>query len=224
MKKNITLVSDGAFMNYVVYTPENMKKGLPLLVYLHGAGERGDKVDHLNRRAIPAMLEEGLSLDAVVLCPQCPAYCVWDNIPFEVKKIIDKIAAECEVDRTRVGLTGSSMGGFGTWTMGMNFPNFFSCIAPVAGGGLAWRAANLVSTPVNAFHGEEDEAVPVICSQMMVDAVNKTGGKATLTILEGYRHNEGIDAAYRTTDVIDWVLSQQRTDFTPVPETLSKYF
>ena len=67
MKKYTTLVSDGAFMNYVVYTPEEMKKGLPMIVYLHGAGERGTAVDHLNRRAVPMLIENGLSLDAVVL-------------------------------------------------------------------------------------------------------------------------------------------------------------
>ncbi len=150
MKKHTTLVSDGAFMNYVVYTPETVTIGMKMLVYLHGAGERGLQIDHLNRRAVPAMLEGGLSLDAIVLCPQCPGYCVWDNIPFEIKKLIDKIAAEYEVDMSRISITGSSMGGFGTWTMGLNFPNFFSCMAPVAGGGMAWRAANLVKTPIRA--------------------------------------------------------------------------
>ncbi len=224
MNKKITLVSDGAFMNYVVYTPETMKENLPLLVYLHGAGERGTAVDHLSRRAVPYMLDAGLSLDAVILCPQCPAYCVWDNIPFEIKNIIDQVAAEYKVDPTRIAITGSSMGGFGTWTMGLNFPNFFSCMAPVAGGGMAWRTSNLVKTPVRAYHGAEDEAVPVICSEMMVDAVNKNGGSATLTVLPGYRHNEGIDAAYQTTDVLEWLLSQQRTDFTPIPEALSRHF
>ncbi len=224
MKKYITLVGDGAFMNYAIYTPEEVRKGMNMLVYLHGAGERGDKVDHLGRRAIPAMLDNGLELDAIVLCPQCPGYCVWDNIPFEIKKLIDQVAAEYEVDMTRISITGSSMGGFGTWTMGLNFPNFFSCMAPVAGGGMAWRAANLKTTPIRAYHGVEDEAVPVVLSQMMVDAVNRNGGNATFTPLAGYRHNEGIDAAYQTTDVIEWLLSQQRTDFTPVPETLSKYF
>ncbi len=58
----------------------------------------------------------------------------------------------------------------------------------------------------------------------MVEAVNKNGGSATLTVLDGYRHNEGIDAAYQTTDVLEWLLAQQRTDFAPIPETLSKYF
>ena len=224
MKKYTTLVSDGAFMNYVVYTPDEMKKGLPMIVYLHGAGERGDAVDHLSRRAVPYMLDNGLSLEAVVLCPQCPGHCVWDNIPFEVKKLIDETAAKYEVDMTRLSITGSSMGGFGTWTMGLNFPNFFSAMAPVAGGGMAWRAPNLITTPIRAYHGEKDEAVPVICSEMMVNAVNRAKGSATLTVLPNWDHNGGIDAAYRDTDVLAWLLAQKRTDFTPVPEMFSKYF
>lgn len=224
MKKYITLVSDGAFMNYIVYTPEKMKKNLPMIVYLHGAGERGTAVDHLYRRAVPMLLENGLSLEAVVLCPQCPGYCVWDNIPFEIKKIIDEIAAKYEVDMTRLSITGSSMGGFGAWTMGLDFPNFFSAVAPVAGGGMAWRTPNLISTPIRAYHGEKDEAVPVVCSEMMVNGVNKAKGSATLTILPNYDHNGGIDAAYRDTDVLEWLLSQKRTDFAPIPEMYSKYF
>lgn len=224
MKKRITYIADGSFMNYVVYTPEKMTKGLPMIVYLHGAGERGTAVDHLSRRAVPYMIENGYTIDAVVLCPQCPGHCVWDNIPFEVKKIIDETAKVYDVDMTRLSITGSSMGGFGTWTMGLNFPNFFSAMAPVAGGGMAWRTPNLITTPIRAYHGEKDEAVPVVCSEMMVNGVQKAKGDATLTILPGWDHNGGIDAAYRDTDVLAWLLSQKRTDFTPIPEMYSKYF
>ncbi len=225
MKKYITQIEDGAFMNYTVYTPETMRDGLPMILYLHGAGERGTAVDHLTRYAIPMLIEEmGREYEAVILCPQCPGNCVWDNIPFEVKAIVDRVAAEYKVDPTRISATGSSMGGFGTWTMGLTFTGFFSAIAPVAGGGMSWRCANLRTTPVRAYHGGKDGTVPVIYSEMMVNAVNKLGGSATLTILDGYGHNDGIDAVYRDTDVIDWLITMTRTDFTPVPETLSNKF
>lgn len=210
-------------MNYKVFLPKTYKDA-PLLVYLHGAGERGTKIDHLDRHAIPKLIKEGEDFPAVVLCPQCPAWCVWDNIVDKVKEIIDSVAAEYSVDKSRIYITGSSMGGFGTWSMGLTYSNFFAAIAPVAGGGMAWRAGKLVATPVYAIHGAEDTAVVPAYSKMMVEKVNAEGGNAKLLLLEGKEHNDGIDYAYRNTDVIEWLLAQKRTDFTPVTEICADLF
>ncbi|HNX13978.1 MAG TPA: hypothetical protein PK854_06055 [Oscillospiraceae bacterium] len=224
MNKKNYLADDKYRMNYEVFTPETFKKNLPLIIFLHGAGERGTVVEHLGRHGIPLMLEKGFETEAVILCPQCPGDCVWDNIPWEVKALIDRVIDEYDVDRTRVSLTGGSMGGFGTWMIGLTFPNFFSAIAPVAGGGMSWRCSNLSTTPVHAYHGSADTAVPLVYSQLMVDSVIKNGGKATLTVLDGYDHCGGINTAYQQYGVVDWLLSQQRTDFTPIPEALSFYY
>jgi predicted peptidase len=116
------------------------------------------------------------------------------------------------------------MGGFGTFEMGLTYRNFFSAIAPVAGGGLSWRASNLKNTPVRAYHGDADSTVPVVYSELMVNAVNQTGGFAELVTLKGLGHNDSIEHAYENTDLIEWLLSARRTDFTYVPETLEKWF
>ena len=116
------------------------------------------------------------------------------------------------------------MGGFGTWMMGLTYKNFFSGIAPIAGGGMAWRTANLKNTPVYAVHGSEDEPVNCVYSKMMCQWVNNFGGNAKLTILDGFGHNDGIYHAYYNTDVIDWLLSCRRTDFNELPEAYSENF
>ncbi len=224
MKRIVHMKTESELMNYEVYTPDTQEKNLPMIVFLHGAGERGWNIDHLAKHGIPMMIKNGAEIPAVVLCPQCPANCVWDNIPFDVMKLIEKIAAEYEVDPDRISITGGSMGGFGTWTMGLTFPTFFSAMAPMAGGGMSWRCENLRTTPIRAFHGEMDGTVPLIYSELMVNAVNKTGGNAKLTVQKGYGHNDGINAAYTDTDIIPWLLSMKRTDRTPVAEALSKYF
>lgn len=210
-------------MNYRVFYPDNYED-LPLLVYLHGAGERGENFSHLYRHGIPKLINEGKEIPAVVLAPQCPAWCVWDNIPDRLKGIIDRVAAEFNIKKDRVCITGSSMGGFGTWMMGKTYPNFFAAIAPVAGGGMSWRCAKLCTTPVIAMHGSEDTTVQPVYSQLMVDGVNRDGGSAELTLLEGYGHNDGIDYAYRNTDLIDKLLGFRRTDFTRIPEVLEGMF
>ena len=210
-------------MNYKIFYPDEYAE-LPLIVYLHGAGERGKEISHLYRHGLAKLLHEGKEIPAVVLCPQCPAWCVWDNVVDRVKSIIDRTAAEFGIQKDRICITGSSMGGFGTWMMGATYPSFFAAIAPVAGGGMSWRAPNLRTTPVFAAHGMADSLVPPIYSELMVNAVKASGGKAELTLMDGKGHNDGIDHAYRSTDLIEWLLVQRRTDFDRVPEFCSEYF
>ena len=223
MHMKFVSAADSGSMNYAVYYPDNYAD-LPLLVYLHGAGERGTQFDHLYRHAIPRLLQQGRTFPAVILVPQCPAEVVWCNIVHRVKALIDTVAAEFAIRPDRICLTGSSMGGFGTWSMALTYPNFFSAIAPIAGGGMAWRAKRLTTTPVYAFHGTEDLTVVPAYSQMMCQAVTAAGGQARLVLLEGLGHTDGINYAYARTDVVDWLLQQRRTDFSFVPDACSQYY
>lgn len=225
MKMNIKFVSaeqDGK-MNYAVFYPDNYEN-LPLITYLHGAGERGLKYDHVYRHAIPQMIFEGKEYPAVFLIPQCPGEYVWDNVVVDLKRIIDTVARDFSILPDRIALTGSSMGGYGTWMMGMTYGNFFSGIAPVAGGAMQWRAVNLISTPVYAIHGSDDVVVLPIHSELTCKALNSVGGNAKLKILSGFSHNDGINYAYSDTDVIDWLIAQRRTDFSAVKEAISDMF
>ena len=222
MKKEILKFNN---INYVIYTPENTELScLPLLIYLHGAGERGTVVEHLDRHAIPKLISQGREYNAIILCPQCPAQFVWDNIVADVKEIIDDTVKKYNVKPDRISITGSSMGGFGTWSMGLTYRNFFSAIGPIAGGGMSWRCANLIKTPIWAFHGKLDTAVPLEYSQRMVDSVLSHGGEAKLTVLEDMGHNDAINHVYEEGSIVDWLLSMRRTDFSYVPESLEDMF
>ncbi|MBE6739749.1 MAG: hypothetical protein E7565_05470 [Ruminococcaceae bacterium] len=224
MKKELFNYDNGKTkMNYAVYTPENYKD-LPLVIYLHGAGERGTDITHLDRHGVSKLLSDGKEYPAVILTPQCPADRVWDNVVSELKEIIDKVALQYEIKADRIALTGSSMGGFGTWMMGMTYPNFFSVIVPVAGGGMSWRTTNLKTTPVIAYHGGSDSVVPPVYSQLCVDGVNRNGGTAELIILDGMEHNDGINYAYRETNLMERIVKYRRTDFDAVPEFCSQLF
>ena len=89
---------------------------------------------------------------------------------------------------------------------------------------MSWRACNLVNTPLWAIHSALDTLVPPILSELMVNATVAAGGSARLTLLENKGHNDGIDEAYRNTEVLPWLLAQRRTDFTPPPEFCSELF
>ena len=211
-------------LGYILYTPEKVEKNMPLIIFLHGAGERGKNLNHLERWNIPKMIKEGYELDAVVLCPQCPGEFVWNNLVREVKALIDEIAVEYQSDLSRISITGSSMGGYGTWEMGLTYPNFFSAMAPICGGSMPWRAKNLINTPARTWHGEKDIVVHLVNSQLMVDKINECGGNAQLHVLSGFAHNDGAEEAYNNADLIPWLLSQRRSNFDPIPEVLSELF
>ena len=101
------------------------------------------------------------------------------------------------------------MGGYGTWEMGITYPNFFSCMAPVCGGGFSWRTGKLKNETIWAFHGDAASVVPPNNSYEMVDSVNKNGGNAKFTVFHGVNHNSW-DPAYIETKVIDWLLKNTK--------------
>lgn len=223
MKIKTYISNDSCQMNYGVavgvdYTDQ------PLLIYLHGAGERGRNFDHIYRHGIPKLIKEGQDIKAVVLFPQCPGEYIWNNMVKELKLIIDSVIEEYGISKDRILLTGSSMGGYGTWEMAMCYPEMFAAIAPVAGGGVVWRASKLIKTPVLAYHGENDTVVPLSQSEIMVNSTDCHGGVAQLEILKEKGHNDGIDYAYRETDLIQRLLSYRKIDFAHIPEPCEELF
>lgn len=224
MIREVKLADKECRMNRLIYHPERTDN-LPLIVFLHGAGERGTDWTHLFRHAIPKLLDEGLEIPAVILCPQCPGHLVWDNVVEECKAEIDRVARQYSVDTDRITITGASMGGIGTWIMGLTYPNDFAAIAPVAGNcSMTWRSSNLLSTPVLAHHGDKDEDVLLSGEQEMVKAVREAGGQASMVVLEGFGHNDGIEYAYERCDVIEWLLDQKKDRSLQIKERLSELF
>jgi len=206
MKKIAVEKQNKDSLGYILYAPEKVTEDTPLIVFLHGAGERGngkDELELVNKNALPKYISEGAEYPAFVLCPQCPAGFVWNNNVFRLKDLIDSVMTEYSVKK--VAITGISMGGYGTWEMGMCYPRFFRCMAPVCGGGLSWRTYELVNEKIWAFHGNADSVVPYNNSVEMVDCTNKNGGNAKLTIFPGVDHNSW-DPAYLETELVDWIL------------------
>lgn len=210
MKKITVQKTDEYSLGYILYTPETITENTPLIVFLHGAGERGngkDELDLVNVHALPQLINEGCDYPAFVLCPQCPKDFVWNNQVYFLKKLIDEIKETYPIGK--IAITGISMGGYGTWEMGMCYPDFFSCIAPVCGGGLSWRTETLKDMKIWAFHGDADSVVPCNNSYEMVDKVNQFGGNAKLTIFHNVDHDSW-NPAYRETKLIDWLLENTK--------------
>ncbi len=195
--------------NYLVALPENFSKEskLPMIVFLHGSGERGNNVELIKKHGLAKTYEKHTPRGFIVLSPQCPADRVWNNYIEELMELIEFAASEYNADKSRISITGLSMGGFGTWEMGITYPDYFSAMAPICGGGMEWRAPLLKDIPIKAFHGVLDEVVPVKRSIEMVKAVNRAGGKATITLYGKLEHNSW-DMAYTGSELVDWLISQ----------------
>ncbi len=224
VEKEIYLRKAGEKLNYIVYIPNQFQKFLPMIVFLHGAGERGKKIENLKRHGIPKLITEGYEYNAVILVPQCHESRVWNNLVDDLIGVINDVANKYDVDKNKISITGGSMGGFGTWEMGLTFPNIFSAIAPICGGGLSWRASNLINVPVYAYHGKKDKIVPLVYSQLMVDAVVDSHGMAELIVFKDLEHNDTIDKAYRDTDLIERLITATKCKNETVKEAFSEHF
>lgn len=199
-------------MNYLLAVPSDMEEGekLPMLIFLHGAGERGMDTDLISFNGVPKYLNAGLPVRALVLCPQVPnEKLVWNNIAEETFELIQEIAAEYQVDHKKISLTGISMGGYGTWELGMMHPEFFSALGPICGGGMSWKSGGLINMPIRTCHGDADPVVPISASYEMVNTINANGGNVQMTILHGVQHDSWT-FAYENTDLMEWLVAQSK--------------
>ncbi len=181
----------------------------PLLVHLHGAGERGNDLAVVRRESLPRRIDEGFHLPAVVASPQCPPGHSWDSQ--QVMAVIDHLQREFNIDSRRIYLTGYSMGGYGTWKTAALNPERFAAIVPICGGGETDWATQLSGMPVWAFHGQRDESVPVTETTKMIDAIELAGGTPQLTVYPEGRHNVW-DDVYQNNTLFTWLLSHQLPD------------
>ena len=208
--ENTTIVIEQAF-HYLRYLPpgyeDDVGKRWPLLLFLHGAGERGDDLELVKRHGPPKLIEQGKDFPLVVVSPQCPAGERW-NV-FALEALLDQVMRDHRIDPDRVYLTGLSMGGFGVWGLALRNPDRYAAIIPICGGGEARYAAALRDLPVWAFHGDRDEIVALQRSQEMVDAIRAAGGSPRFTVYPGVAHDSWT-ATYENPDVFTWLLEQRR--------------
>lgn len=210
LTKNIVSQTD---MKYLLYLPQNYNKNgqaWPLVIYLHGAGERGDNLEKVKGNGWPLLVEQSRKFGFIIAAPQCPLNEWWTLYTKELKTLLDYIKAEYNVDSSRVYLTGLSMGGFGTWLLAARYPDDFAAIVPICGGGDSqWMGKDLKTVPIWAFHGAKDDVVPLKRSQEMVDAVNAAGGNAKLTIYPEAKHDSWTET-YKNEELYKWLLSHKR--------------
>lgn len=199
-------------LNYLLYVParyeQDPKESWPLVVFLHGYGERGPGLDKVKVHGPPKLAAAGKSFPFILAAPQCDG-AWWEPEP--VKILIEDLQKKLRVDPARIYLTGISMGGYGTWDTACRYPNLFAAIAPICGGGIPFLAGqNLAKMPIWCFHGAKDLTVPLSESKTMVDAVRAKGSqKVQFTVYPEASHDSWTQT-YANDAFYEWLLGQRK--------------
>jgi predicted peptidase len=207
-------------VNYLLFLPQGYdakaEKRWPLILFLHGAGERGTNIWKVATHGPPKNVTGHPDFPFIIVSPQCPEHQIWSKDV--LLALLDDITAKYAVDTKRVYLTGLSMGGYGTWDLGLAYPERFAAVVPICGGGqvitvlLASGAKGqaLKTLGVWAFHGGKDPVVPLEESQRMVDALKKAGvPDVKLTVYPEAQHDSWTET-YKNPALYEWLLKHER--------------
>lgn len=199
--------------DYLITFPEgyDAKGGepVPLVLFLHGSGERGRDVQRVKAWGPPRMIEaQERAFPAIVVSPQCPPFERWNAKALSA--LIDDLVAKHAIDTKRIYVTGLSMGGFGTWGVAAEAPEKIAAIVPICGGGHRDQMVRLKDMPTWVFHGAKDGAVPLSHSTTLVNELNKLGAPVLFTVYPEAGHAEAWQQAYAEDALWDWLFKQSK--------------
>ncbi len=200
---------------YLLYLPKdyfNQKKEFPLILFLHGSGERGDDLEAVKRNGPPKIVDSKDDFPFILVSPQCPQNENWSEgwAVTSLNALLDEVIADYNVDTSRIYLTGLSMGGFGTWTLAEEYPNRFAAIAPVCGGGDPDKACNIRRIPTWVFHGAKDNVAPISNAEEMVNVLKECGSDVQFTVYPEGGHDIWTET-YNNPQLYEWFLSHSRS-------------
>ena len=186
----------------------------PLILFLHGMGERGDDLEKVKVHGPPKILEAGGEFEFIVVSPQCPDDSFGPAEIGALNALLDEVVETYAVDTDRLYLTGLSMGGYGTWHMAIAYPDRFAAIVPVCGGGMFYarlpdKMASIANLPVWVFHGAQDRTVSVAESADLVSALQACGGNVRFTIYPDAAHDSWTET-YENPELYEWLLTHRK--------------
>lgn len=209
-----TTLTEEITLNYLLELPEGYddenSEGFPLLLFLHGMGERGDNLEMLYVNGVPKLLREGARLPFITLMPQCPETSFWPDEYRSLKLLLDHIIKTYNVDPRRIYITGLSMGGYGTYEMLTRYPDLFAAAIPICGGiGSMTARMNLPvlkDIPLWIFHGEKDDVVTVEESRQIYTYLQSIGHENLKMTLYPDLNHDSWTRTYDNSEVYDFLL------------------
>ena len=197
---------------YLLYLPKDYdddNRQWPLLVFLHGRGERGSDINLVKTHGPPKLIEQGISFPFLVISPQCPLiFPEWDWQLLD--NLLTEVLKTYRIDCNRIYLTGLSMGGFGSWTWAMNRPERFAALVPICGWGDTSKVCSLKNIPIWTFHGAQDPVIPIQKTEDLVRALKECGGNVNFTIYPEAKHDAWTET-YDNQELYRWILMQKNS-------------
>ena len=209
-------IYDPSTLNYLLFMPrdssavENGK--FPLIISLHGIGERGEDLWRVKGDGLPKILDGKDTFPFIVVSPQCPSTTEWyyDRTDIKLNKLLDSVIARYSIDTTRIYLTGFSMGAIGTLDFSIRYPNRFTALIPIAfrieDG---WDLCAIKDIPLWGFHGQNDPIIPLYKAQSVITTLINCGGSPIFTIYPDLFH-DAWTRTYNNPDIYDWLLTKQK--------------
>ena len=210
-------IYDPSTLNYLLFLPRDTSATIngkyPLIISLHGIGERGSDLWRVKGEGLPKILDGKDTFPFIVVSPQCPSSTEWyfnDGVQLQIDKLIDSVIARYPVDTSRIYLTGFSMGGIGTLDLAIRYPHRFAALIPIAfrieDG---WNVCTIKDIPMWAFHGQLDPIIPLFKAQSVIDTLSSCGGNPTFTIYSDLFH-DAWTRTYNNSEIYDWLLTKQK--------------
>lgn len=201
--------------DYLLYLPKDYSehtKSYPLVIYLHGGSHKGNDLNKLKEYGLPYLVNKGHDFDFIIISPQCPENKYWSSENW-FEPLFEDIQTKYRIDIDKVYLTGISMGGYGTFITAMDYPDKFAAIVPLCGGcndSDTIRICSLKDIPIWAFHGTDDDLIPISETERIVRVLEECKGDIIFSKLEGEGH--GIQYVYeKYPQIYEWMLKQSRS-------------
>lgn len=192
---------------YRLYMPTPAPIPAPLILFLHGSGERGDDLAAVAREGLPELLEHAAK-QAFILAPQCPADKRWTDYLDPLLELLDEVQAGYPTTPQKLYLTGLSLGGEGVWRLAALAPQRFAALVPVCGRSNPADAERIAHIPTWIFHGSLDAQVPVTESTRMITALEAAGGAPKATLYDDLGHHSW-QRAYGSAALYPWLFGQE---------------
>lgn len=198
-------------MKYLLSFPKdfNENEKYPLLLYLHGAGERGENVKKIKEHGYFKETKD-FGLPFVVIAPLCENGKTWYDYGESLDGLLNKYIAQEFIDPCRIYGSGMSMGAFGIWAFAMSHADKFAAIIPVSGGGMCWNACMLKDVSIWAFHCRGDDVVSVKESENMINAVKRISNQEVKLTIYPFDYHDAWTATYSNRKIYEWLLSKKR--------------
>ena len=201
-------------ISFRTYLPEGYKLGnanFPIVFFLHGVGERGNNLDLVETHGIPKLIKNNKRFPFITVAPQCPLFEWWSRpeMTNSLINLVEKVIQTYKADKSRIYLSGMSMGGYGSIALANKRPDLFAAMISVCGGADFDNFENLTKLPIWLFHGSEDDVHPASRSEKIYNQLKDINPDIKLTIYDGIDHNSW-DITFDNDDIYDWLLSKNK--------------